>query len=57
MVQRSTVVNPTVSPVTAELGSLTEEAAPDPDTFVQVPVSETFTELAANVPEVTLQRS
>jgi hypothetical protein len=57
MVQRSTVVNPTVSPVTAELGSFTDDAEPDPDMVNHVPVSGTLTEFAANVPEVTLQRS
>ena len=56
IVQRSTVVNPTVSPVTAEFGSFTDDAEPVPEKVVQVPVSGTLTELAANVPEVTLHR-
>ena len=56
MVHRRTVVNPTVSPVTAEAGSFTEEADPVPEILDQVPVSETLTEFAASVPEVTLHR-
>ena len=56
MVHVRTVVNPTVSPVTAELGSFADEAVPEPENVVQVPVSETLTEFAASVPEVTPQR-
>ena len=56
IVHVSTVVNPTVNPVTAELGSFADEAEPVPEKVVQVPVSEVLTELAASVPEVTLQR-
>ena len=56
MVHVRTVVNPMVSPVTVELGSFAEEADPEPEKVVQVPVSETFTELAASEAVVTPQR-
>jgi hypothetical protein len=55
MVHVRTVVNPMVSPVTVELGSFAEEADPEPEKVVQVPVSETFTELAASEAVVTPQ--
>jgi hypothetical protein len=45
-----------VSPVTADVGLFTEEAEPEPENVVHVPVSLTFTELAANVVVVTPQR-
>ena len=57
MVHLSTVVNPTVSPVTAELGSFADDADPEPENVVQVPVSLGLGVFAASVEEVTLQRS
>jgi hypothetical protein len=56
IVQVSTVVSPTVSPATAELGSLTDEADPVPENVDHVPVSAPETALAARVPEVTLHK-
>ena len=56
MVHRSTVVNPMVSPETAEVGLFTEEADPVPEIVVHVPVSVAAGALAASVPEVVLQR-
>jgi hypothetical protein len=56
IVHLSTVVSPMVSPVTADVSLFTLDAAPVPETVVHVPVSEAAAALAANVPEVVLQR-
>jgi hypothetical protein len=56
IVHRRTVVPPIVSPVTAEVSLLTDDADPVPDCVVHVPVSEPAAALAASVPEVVLQR-
>ena len=56
MVHLSTVVNPIVSPVTAEVSLFTDEADPVPKIVVHAPVSVGATTLAARVPEVVLQR-
>ena len=45
-----------VSPVTAEVGLLTDAADPVPEIVDQVPVSAPVAALAARVPEVVLQR-
>jgi hypothetical protein len=56
MVHLSTVVCPIVSPVTAEVGSFSEEAIPVPETVDHIPVSAPATALAARVEVVVLQR-
>ena len=56
IVHLSTVVSPMVSPVTADVSLFTLDADPVPETVVHVPVSEAAAALAANVPEVVLQR-
>lgn len=56
MVHRSTVVSPTVSPVTADVSEFTEDANPVPEVVVHIPVSVLATALAASVDELALQR-
>jgi hypothetical protein len=56
MVHLKTVVPPMVSPVTADVGLLTDEADPEPETVDHVPVSLTLGVLAARVEEVVLHR-
>jgi hypothetical protein len=57
MVHLNTVVPPMVSPVTDEVGLLTEVADPVPDIADQVPVSEPDGVLAAKIVTVVLHRS
>jgi hypothetical protein len=57
MVHLSTVVPPMVIPLTPEVGLLTADAVPVPETVVHVPVSLGLGVLAAMVVVVTLHRS
>ena len=56
MVHLSTVVNPIVSPVTAEVSLFTDDADPVPEIVVHVPVSLVLVALAVRVEEVTPHR-
>ena len=57
IVHVSMVVPPIVRPVTAEVSEFRDDADPVPENVDQVPVSETLTEFAARVLEVTLHKS